>query len=159
MILLNSLFQFIICQFKTCSLSLCNYYSSSIFASSIKSSAHCYITCYIILLPTFSLRVKNEAPYSLTPWSRSPHQCDLSRIFLIFLIFTSFCSKNSSLPHPVLKSLVNKYSVCVLWPYFVLNKVLSAIKVMKKTQMSGHVKTSPGPQNTLRPQRENRISE
>ncbi len=28
-------------------------------------------------------------------------------------------------------------------------------KQLKKAQMSGHVKTSPGPQNTLRPQRVN----
>ncbi len=33
------------------------------------------------------------------------------------MIFT-FCSKNSRQPHPVLKSLVNKCSVCVLRPYF-----------------------------------------
>ncbi len=34
------------------------------------------------------------------------------------MIFTSFEKKNSRLQDPDLKSLVNKCSVCVLWPYF-----------------------------------------
>ncbi len=40
------------------------------------------------------------------------------------------------------------YSVIRLWPSL-------CYKQLKKAQMSGHVKPSPGPQNTLRPQRVN----
>ncbi len=50
------------------------------------------------------------------------------------MIFTSFCSKNSSLPHPFLKSCVNKYSVNVSWTYFSELKMFMSVneKKMKK---------------------------
>ncbi len=61
---------------------------------------------------------------SHTDLSITKHVLQMLNQYIVFcegvnrIIFTSFCSKNSSLPHPVLKSPVNKYSVCVLWPYF-----------------------------------------
>ncbi len=95
------------------------------------------------------------------------------------MILTPFCSKNSRLSHPVLKSLVNRCSVSVSWPYFgdfknelYINVVFSktqtctfllltyycstdsadysiirllkyVFKILKETQMSGHVKKYP----------------
>ncbi len=56
----------------------------------------------------------------------------------------------------------------MLLTYYVAQSVLFTVlldfshlyvyKQLKKAQMSGHVKTSPGPQNTLRPQRVNVLS-